>query len=258
MAGIRAAAAQTCGLPVTSPAPNIEVVRQAALSLRRSQRLAAERIVAIGVSPPQPTSETLGYGTNGWLGPWWTGHGLGAAPPAFGFAVHEPHLVKMLAAQLNPSRVGPQAFQRVASFLAATFNAAGLQSPPPQPADLSNLRVLTEEPWRGRRLDLVFVWDDRDRRRAVVIEVKFGASVPGGTLPVYRRAASDLVEPNGTADLILIAPKRPAALNRNPDWWFASWRSLLRFWEAALGEAGDTDAAFAAARAALWRAALTS
>ena len=173
----------------------------------------------------------------------------------------EPQTTKLIAQFLNSENHVTRA-RRIRALLIALGGR-----PNEIGAVLGEAQITAEAPVAGkrRRIDLLVEWQDGEGfDRGAVIEAKFGHDVTTGQLREYRVHLKDNIEKQyrqtehvgGPKPLLLfvVSPsyrKDDSALNRNKDWRWKSWRSLLLAYDRFLDPQYDDDE-FRQFRRTLW------
>ena len=134
-------------------------------------------------------------------------------------------------------------------------------------SDLHEAWATAEAPANRRRIDLLIEWTDAwGRKRGAVIEAKFEHHVTAGQLPTYRthlggieRSYRDEVRSDQKERplLFIVSPlldrkvSRALSQQKNNDWRWMSWRSLLLAYDRVLHHDHDDDT-FREFRRTLW------
>ena len=134
-------------------------------------------------------------------------------------------------------------------------------------SDLHEAWATAEAPANRRRIDLLIEWTDGSGcNRGAVIEAKFEHHVTAGQLPTYRsrlgrierdyRREAQCIQPERPL-LFIVSPlldrkvRRALSQQRNTDWRWMSWRSLLLAYDRVLHHDHD-DETFREFRRTLW------
>lgn len=173
-------------------------------------------------------------------------HGCGHMGKLFGFRERQDHFFHMAPIPWT-TFTEPQITRRLVHFLTefgpestitrerfrCVLQALGIEPP----KKITHLEAHAEKliP-SGRRIDIYLEWRDDDGRFCnAAIEAKFGHTLTPGQMAEYRKFATNRPQrragDSNPPHLIVLTPARRssdlAAMQRNRDWRFMSWRRFL-------------------------------